>query len=166
MQGEYSYGYTLTKSGTAESSTLISMPDDGVIEIPVVEEDGSGIIRKIDAGKYLIQFYRTSNGITKNGSALANTSFTVTDTQKAPTIEMNNANITEAEAYDNDAIISRFNVNGASITSAANLKYTLAYIDSQIVGNTLWVKSITLHEYYGSSFIEHTVTLNSMLTIN
>ena len=90
--------------------------------------------------------------------------FTITDSQEKPVIELHTSVIEDGN-ITRDNIIELFNINGESISSGVNLKYGLEFIDYDVVGSTLWVKSITLHEEFDYGYIEHNVKLNAMITI-
>lgn len=156
------YGYTITKSGATESSTVTAFTGDDNF---VIRSESDNEI-SFNSGVYTVKVYLSSDGSSKEG-LVTSTQFTVTNSQATPTITQDKKAISDGDAT---AILSgspssltnyfTINANGASGTLSVDS------VTARRIGNTLLVEAITIRETFadGNSIL-HSIVKNFTLSI-
>ena len=161
----YVYGYSVTKADGTIVSDVAPLPADGIISIPIVDISNDLKITKKPEGKYIISIYLSQNGY-GNNVYVANAYFSVTDSQETPTLELASRSLAYSEAENPNAVFNCFTLNGKATGATDDNLFILEEVDSEVVGDKLWVKTIIIYEYYNGAYISHTFeNINEIITL-
>ncbi len=156
------YGYTITKVGSSEASTVTAFSGDDSFTI---RDEDNGEIKFFD-GTYTVKVYLSSDGSSKEG-LVTTTQFTINNSQSAPTITQDKKTISAGDASaiaagSPESLTSYFTI-GANGTSGT---LTVEEATARQIGTTLLVESITIRETFADgNFILHKIVKNFTLSV-
>ena len=120
----------------------------------------NGTITKLAKGTYTIT-------AEKDGKTIAKTAIVVSDTQVAPTVKLNSTTYS-ASTIDDATVLAAMQAN-TTVKNAAGveLKTADSIVDVEYTknGSSVYVKSVTIAEKFGTNVFKHTVSVGRTITI-